>query len=86
MEQVKGWIQLVRDTVDQGSHTVEDIHRNLAERPLDVMTNIGLPADPIERLRTIQDEVLGNTYDTIREVNIQVSGLLLDLVNKDSAS
>ncbi len=72
-----GWI---RGAVDQGANSVEEIHKAIADLPLDVLERNGLFEETAAQVRRIQDRTLGAVYDVIREVNKQVNGLASDLL------
>ncbi len=74
---VAGWI---RGAVDQGATSVEEIHKAIADLPLDVLERNGLFEETAARVRKIQDRTIGAVYDVIREVNKQVTGLASDLL------
>ena len=72
-----GWI---RGAVDQGVNSVEEIHKAIADLPLDVLERNGLFEATAAQVREIQDRTIGAVYDVIREVNKQVNGLASDLL------
>jgi hypothetical protein len=67
--------QLVKDVVDQGATTAEEIHRAIAELPLTVLERIGLFERTAQDVRKIQDSSIGAVYDLIRDVNQKVAKL-----------
>jgi hypothetical protein len=76
-ETLTGWI---RDTVDRGATSVEEIHKSIANLPLDVLERNGLFEQTAAEVRKIQDQTLGAVYDLIRDVNERVSELTSDLL------
>jgi len=72
-----GWI---RGAVDQGATRVEEIHKAIADLPLDVLERNGLFEEAAAQVRKIQDRTLGAVYDVIREVNNRVHDLASDLL------
>ena len=82
MEQLKGLVALVQEAIENGATTVEDVHRQIASKPLDALSNIDALEGPLDRVRQIQDETIGNVYETIRTVNAQVGEIAKDLLDK----
>jgi uncharacterized membrane protein len=74
---VTGWI---RGAVDQGATSVEEIHKAIADLPLDVLERNGLFEEAAAQVRKIQDRTIGAVYDVIREVNNRVNDLASDLL------
>jgi uncharacterized membrane protein len=72
-----GWI---RGAVDQGATSVEEIHKAIADLPLDVLERNGLFEEAAAQVRKIQDRTIGAVYDVIREVNNRVNDLASDLL------
>ncbi len=72
-----GWI---RDAIDQGASSVEEIHKAIADLPLDVLERNGLLEEAAAEIRKIQDRTIGAVYDVIREVNQRVNDLASDLL------
>ena len=82
MEQLKGLVSLVQEAIENGATSVEDVHRSIASKPLDILSNIAPLEDAMDRVRQIQDETIGNVYETIRTVNAQVGEIAKDLLDK----
>jgi len=76
-ETLTGWI---RDTVDRGATSAEEIHKSIANLPLDMLERNGLFEQTAAEVRKIQDQTLGAVYDLIRDVNERVSELTSDLL------
>ena len=71
------WIQ---DAVDRGATTVEEIHKAIAELPLDVLEQNGLFEKTAAEVRDVQERSIGAIYDVIRDVNRRVGELATDLL------
>jgi hypothetical protein len=71
---------MLQNLVDKGASTAEEIHRAIADLPLEVMARNGLFEQTAADLRRIQDRSIGAVYDTIREVNHRVSELASQLL------
>lgn len=78
----KDLADLVKEAVDKGADTAEDIHRAVADLPLTVLAEIGLERGPIKEVRRIQDLSIGAVYDLIREINQQVTQLAKDILGE----
>ena len=72
-----GWI---RDAVDEGATSVEEIHKAIANLPLDVLERNGLFEETAAEVRKVQDRSIGAVYDVIRQVNDRVTELAGDLL------
>lgn len=72
-----GWIQ---EAVDRGATSVEEIHRAIADLPLEVLERNGLFERTAAEVREVQDRSIGAVYDVIREVNRRVGELAADLL------
>ena len=62
--------ELVRDVVDQGATTVEEIHRAVAELPLNVLERIGLFERTAEDVRKIPAAALSNADADLLETQV----------------
>jgi len=78
--------ELIEEVVDQGATTVEEIHRAIADMPLDVLERLGVLEQTTSEVRRIQDVSLGAIYGLIRDVNHKVAGLAGDLLAQRSSS
>jgi len=82
MEQLKGLVALVQEAIENGATTVEDVHRNIASKPLEMLRNVGALEGAVDKIQQIQDETIGNVYETIRMVNAQVGDIAKDMLDK----
>ncbi|MCP4124850.1 MAG: hypothetical protein GY751_24170 [Bacteroidetes bacterium] len=82
MEQLKGLVALVQEAIENGATTVEDVHRNIANKPLEMLRNVGALEGAVDKIQQIQDETIGNVYETIRMVNAQVGDIAKDMLDK----
>ena len=61
--------ELIHDSVDRTTKTVQNIHQTIANAPFDALAK----ADALERsardLRETHDTVVGAVYDTVRKIN-----------------
>jgi uncharacterized NAD-dependent epimerase/dehydratase family protein len=73
-------VDLVREAIDDGATTVEEIHRSIAALPLDILGRLDGFEDRLANVRRIQDESIDAVYDVIRRVNREVTRLAADLL------
>ena len=71
-----------REIVDKGATTAEEIHRAIAEMPLNVLEKLELFPLTTSEVRKIQDLSIGAIYDLIRDVNQKVAHLSADLLEQ----
>ena len=70
----------IEQAIDRSSRNVEEIHRAIADLPLEVMANAGLFETTARDLKQIQDESIGLVYDGVRQVNHRVHQIAADLL------
>jgi hypothetical protein len=66
---------IVREAVDEGATTVEDIHKSVADLPLEMIARLDGFEDALKDVRRIQKESIGAVYDLIRRINHDVTRL-----------
>jgi len=76
--------ELVRDAVDKGATTPEEIHQAVANLPLHVLEGLDLFERSVEDVRKIQDLSIGAVCALIREVNRKVTHLAWELLEPPS--
>jgi len=79
---IKGLKDLVKESIDKGSTTAEDVTKSIAGLPFETLAKIGPLADSINGLKELQDESIGKVYDMIRSVNQQVNELADNMLEK----
>jgi len=72
---------LVRDAIDKGVTTVEDIHKSLTNLPLQVLGESELLRGPAREVKRLHDQTIAAVYGLIRRVNQQVGGLASELLD-----
>jgi len=78
--EAKRLADLVREAVDDGARTAEEIHKAIADLPLDVLERLDLFDETVKEARRIQDRSIGAVYDVIRRINREVTGLAREII------
>ena len=68
----KTMIRFVQDAIDKGATTVEEVHKAIADLPLEILERNDLLKEPAKEVKRLQDHTLGAIYDVIREINCHV--------------
>ena len=76
------WIE---ETIDRTATSIEEIHRSIAEIPLDVMRGSGFFEQTADDVRDLQERSIGAVYDLVRDANRRVMGLASDLLRPRDA-
>jgi hypothetical protein len=72
----------VQDAIDNGARSVEQVHRQIANMPLDFLAKIEQLEGPINQTREFQDKTIGTIYETIHNINNQAGEIARDLLAK----
>jgi len=86
MSDEKALSELVEDVVDRGANTVEEIHRAIADMPLQVLDDLGLLEGATDEVRRIQDVSIGAIYGLVRDVNHKVARLAGEVLEERSSA
>lgn len=78
-------LRTIQESVDKGATTAEEIHRAIADLPLEVLERTDLFGKTAGQIRDVQDKAIGAIYDLIRDVNKRVGTLSTELLEKVSA-
>jgi hypothetical protein len=76
----KTMIRFVQDAIDKGATTVEEVHKAIADLPLEILERNDLLKEPAKEVKRLQDHTLGVIYDVIREINGQVGTYASELL------
>jgi hypothetical protein len=71
---------VVRKAVDEGATTAEDIHKAVADLPLEMIARFDGFEDALEDVRRVQKESIGAIYDLVRRINRDVTQLADDVL------
>jgi hypothetical protein len=73
---------LVREVVADGATTAEQIHKAIADLPLEVLERLDLFRETARNVRKIQDASIGAIYDVIRKVDRDVARLATETLER----
>jgi hypothetical protein len=73
---------LVKQAIDDGANSVEEIHRAIAAKPLEVLERLDLFKETVKDFRKVQDTSIGAIYELIHKVNREVGKLALELLER----
>lgn len=76
----------VREIVDSGTETAEEIHRSIANLPLDVLERFDALEGTIGDVRKVQDRSISAVYDLVRNVNRDVAKLADELMKSSGSA
>ncbi|HMV41578.1 MAG TPA: hypothetical protein PK079_07300 [Leptospiraceae bacterium] len=72
----------VQDAIDKGATSVEQVHRQIANMPLDFLSKIEQLEGPVSQAREFQDKTIGSIYEAIHNINAKASEIATDLLSK----
>jgi histone H3/H4 len=70
---------LVQKAVDDGANTAEEIHKAMADLPLEVLAKLDIFKETAKDVRRVQDASIGAIYDVVHRVNREVAKLAREL-------
>ena len=73
---------LVQEAIDEGADSVEEIHRSIANLPLDVLERLDVFKETVKDVRKVQDTSIGAIYDLIHKVNREVGKLASEMLGR----
>ena len=81
-EKRKPLASVIRDAIDKGATTVEEIHKSIADLPLKMLEESDLLRGPAKEVRRVQDDTIGAIYDVIRGINQRVGTLAAKMLHE----
>lgn len=78
--EAKNLADVVHDAVDRGASTAQEIHKAVADLPLDVLEEIKPLEKLVKRVRKAQDRSISAVYDLVRGINEEVAKVTRDIV------
>ena len=73
---------LVQSTIDKGATSVEEVHNEIANMPLNVLEKITPLEASAKKIKKFHENSVGTVYNVIRKVNDEVGKLAEELINK----
>lgn len=74
--------QVVQEAIDKGATTVEQVHRQIANMPLDLLSKIEALEAPISQARDFNDRTIGSIYELIHNINNKAGEIAKELLDK----
>jgi hypothetical protein len=69
----------LREFIDRGATTVEQIHVSIANLPLDMIGQLPRLAEPMKAAKEVQGRWIGQVYSLVRKVNGEVARFASDM-------
>ena len=76
----------VKDAINKGAKSVEDVHRSIAKMPLKYLAKIEGVKSAAKDAGDIQNKTIGQVYDLNRTVNDNVYSIASDILKKVPAN
>lgn len=73
---------LVKDAVEKGANSVEDVHQAIAKMPLKYLQKIEKIKKPAGELIEVQEKTIGYVYDLIHNINTKVDDIAKDILKR----
>ena len=70
----------IQETLELATNRVEEIHKSIAEAPLEVMRQSGVFEQTAEDVSELQERSISVAYDTVRDVNRRIVDLAAELL------
>jgi hypothetical protein len=78
--EIRRLVDLVQRAIDAGATSVEQIHKQIADLPLDVLERLDVFEQTVKEVRRVQDTSIGAVYDVIRKVNQEAARLATEML------
>ena len=72
----------VQDAIDKGATSIEEVHKSIANMPLDLLAKIGPLEDVVKGGKAFQEQTIGSVYENIRLMNQKVGDIASQLLSK----
>lgn len=76
--------KVVKEAIDKGAKSVEQVHRSVAKMPLKYLSQIEGVKSAAKDAGDIQDKTIGQVYDLIQTVNKNVNSIASDILKKSA--
>jgi hypothetical protein len=71
---------MVHDAVNRGATTAQEIHKSIADLPLEVLEEIEPLEKLVKRVRKAQERSISAVYELVREINDEVAKVTRDIL------
>jgi len=71
---------MVHDAVDRGATTAEEIHKSIADLPLEVLEEVEPLKRLVKRVRKAQERSISAVYELVRGINEEVARVTRDVL------
>jgi hypothetical protein len=71
---------VVHDAVDRGANTAEEIHKSIADLPLEVLEEVEPLKKLVNRVRKVQERSISAVYELVRGINEEVAKITRDVL------
>jgi len=82
MSKLRGLKDLVQVAVDKGATSVEEVHKAIANMPLNVLEKVGPLESSAKEIKKFHENTVGTVYDIIRKVNSEAGEIFETLISK----
>lgn len=81
-DKIIGVIDLIEQGIENGSLKVEEVHRKIAEKPWIIISKIGPLSIISDEVLGIQEQIIGNTYHSVRKLSNYIARNLTNMISK----
>ncbi|MBW2368985.1 MAG: hypothetical protein JRH15_13980 [Deltaproteobacteria bacterium] len=74
--------KIVKNAIDNGAKSFEDVHQAIAKLPLDYLGKIEKIEDTASKVKDLQAKTIGHVYDLIKDVNDRAYDITKDMLEK----
>lgn len=72
--------ELVREAIDKGAKSAEDVHKAILHAPFDALAEVECLKTPMQEIKRVEDVSIGAIYDLVRKINHEVTKLADDML------
>lgn len=72
----------VQKAIDEGARSVEQVHKQIANMPLEFIARIEQLEGPANQVKDFQTKTIGGFYDAIASINAKAGDIAKDLLAK----
>jgi hypothetical protein len=77
--------RLIREVIDKGANSAEEINRAILDLPITVLDSLRLENTASE-VKRIQDRSIGAIYNLVHDINRKIADLATDLLEQQERS